>query len=212
VSARDEILRSVRAARLEPHARPESPAHSAAAGAPEERTRRFEAMLREAGGELRRSAPDEVASVVRSLPACARARSIVSFVPTALASTLSPLPGGGRARADVDFALFRGAIGVTENGAVWVDAEDAVQRATCFLAEHVALVLETRNLVADMHEAYARLAVRVPTFGSFLCGPSKTADIEQALVIGAHGPRSLAVVLVDERRDPRDASTPTRTP
>jgi L-lactate dehydrogenase complex protein LldG len=156
-------------------------------------------MLREAGGELHRAAPGELASVVRSLPACARAQSRLSFVPDALASKVSPLPGDVRTLAGLDFALLPGEIGVAENGAVWIRAEDATRRASAFVAEHVALVLAAKDLVSDLHEAYARLGARdLPAFGSFVCGPSKTADIEQALVIGAHGPRSLAVVLVEE--------------
>lgn len=195
-SAREEILRSLRAAGVAPHPRPEPHARVAAASR-DEQVARFEQMLREAGGELHCAAGAEVAAVVRSLPACARARRIVSFVPELLASTVSPLPSDVRALADVDFALLSGEIGVTENGAVWVSAEDPVRRASAFLAEHVALVLHAQDLAWDLHEAYARLADRdLPSFGSFVCGPSKTADIEQALVIGAHGPRSLAVVLV----------------
>ena len=66
-----------------------------------------------------------------------------------------------------------------------------------FLTQHLVLLLERSSLVDQMHEAYARLGARVGQtgYGCFLCGPSKTADIEQALVVGAHGPRSLAVVL-----------------
>ena len=51
-------------------------------------------------------------------------------------------------------------------------------------------------IVNDMHEAYAALRFDGAGFGVFIDGPSKTADIEQALVIGAHGPRSCTVFVV----------------
>ena len=47
-----------------------------------------------------------------------------------------------------------------------------------------------------LHDAYARIDAAAHAFGWFLAGPSKTADIEQALVIGAHGPCAATVVLV----------------
>lgn len=53
-----------------------------------------------------------------------------------------------------------------------------------------------------MHAAYDRIAALEAAaaygFSTFIAGPSKTADIEQSLVLGAHGPISLTVFLLDE--------------
>ena len=91
--------------------------------------------------------------------------------------------------------MLPGVFGVAESGAVWVEAGSLPERAALWLAEHVALVVPEEALVDHLHAAYARLRFPGPGFGSFVAGPSKTADIEQALVIGAQGPRSLTVVL-----------------
>jgi L-lactate dehydrogenase complex protein LldG len=48
-----------------------------------------------------------------------------------------------------------------------------------------------------MQAAYARIQVAAGGYGVFIAGPSKTADIEQSLVIGAHGPLALTVFVIE---------------
>lgn len=97
---------------------------------------------------------------------------------------------------DLDFALLPGEFGVCENGAIWVTDNGLRHRAVYFLPQHLAIAIPAASLVDNMYEAYLKLKFAKASFGTFLCGPSKTADIEQSLVIGAHGPRSLCVFLV----------------
>jgi L-lactate dehydrogenase complex protein LldG len=97
----------------------------------------------------------------------------------------------------VDFAVLRGQFAVAENGAVWVTDDSLRHRVPFFLSQHLALIVPSSEVVPNMHEAYQRLSFEDRRFGCFISGPSKTADIEQSLVIGAHGPRSHIVFLVD---------------
>lgn len=95
----------------------------------------------------------------------------------------------------VDLAVVPARLGVAENGAVWVTEEDCVHRVLPFIAQHLLIVLSAEHIVPDMHHAYQRIRIDETGFGAFIAGPSKTADIEQALVIGAQGARSLTVLL-----------------
>ena len=99
-----------------------------------------------------------------------------------------------QALADIHLAVLPARCGVCENGACWLDDDCVPHRALPFSTEHLVLVVERATLLPTMHEAYARF--RTTGFGVFIAGPSKTADIEQSLVIGAQGPRSLTAVLV----------------
>ncbi len=99
--------------------------------------------------------------------------------------------------ADTDVFVCEGALGVAENGAVWLPLSRLQHRSALFLATNVVLILARGNIVGDFHAAYAVVDVAAEGFGVFVSGPSKTADIEQALVIGAHGAKSVTIVLVD---------------
>jgi L-lactate dehydrogenase complex protein LldG len=135
---------------------------------------------------------------LEDIPAYAGARHIVSAVPGAglRANVVETSVCDPHELANLDFALVPGDFGVAENGAVWVSGGGLRHRAVYFVAQHLALALPAKALVDDMHQAYERLCFDAPSFGTFLAGPSKTADIEQALVIGAHGARTLTVFLV----------------
>lgn len=98
----------------------------------------------------------------------------------------------------VDVSIMRGEFAVAENGAVWCTDELLKHRIVYFLSQHLILLVPAQQIVHNMHEAYERLQFTGSGFGMFKAGPSKTADIEQSLVIGAHGARSLTVYLVDE--------------
>jgi len=97
---------------------------------------------------------------------------------------------------NVFVACIAGGIAVAENGAVWVDESMMVNRMLPFICQHLVLVIKDGNLVANMHEAYGKIDTVATGYGVFIAGPSKTADIEQSLVIGAHGPRSLKVFIM----------------
>ena len=96
----------------------------------------------------------------------------------------------------LDVAVYRGRLGVAENGAVFVDFGGEQQRSQAVLAQHLCLVINERDLVDNMHDAYQQLEHDFPDYGVFISGPSKTADIEQCLVVGAHGACTLTVVIL----------------
>lgn len=94
-------------------------------------------------------------------------------------------------------AYISGTMGVAENGAVWLEESKMINRLLPFICQHLVIVLDASKIVANMHEAYRNIPLDKEGYGVFLAGPSKTADIEQSLVIGAHGARSLKVYLLE---------------
>ncbi|MCU0355086.1 MAG: LUD domain-containing protein [Cytophagales bacterium] len=98
--------------------------------------------------------------------------------------------------AGLNLAVIEGQLGVAENAAIWLDERNLPHRALPMITQYLAIVVRRSDLVPNMHDAYRRLDVAATGFGTFLSGPSKTADIEQSLVVGAHGARGLVVYLL----------------
>lgn len=196
MSSRTAILAALRAAAPPAVELPALPAHGQLFDDP---VAQFAQLLAGVGGRCERlPSTGALQAAVAALPVVAQASKVASLVPeahpgnVALATINDP-----HALADVDVAIVRGEFAVAENGAVWVPATRLGRRqALLFIAQHLVLVVDPLDVVHTLHEAYARLRFEGPGFGLFISGPSKTADIELALVIGAHGARSAVVFLV----------------
>jgi L-lactate dehydrogenase complex protein LldG len=183
MAAREDLLAALR--RTAPPATP-LPDLTALGAPAADLAARFADAVAAVGGACVR-VPDVAAARAALPPAGAR----ISLVPALAASTANL-----DALASLELAVLPGEMGVAENGAVWVDAAALPHPALFVIPEHLVLCVEAANLVADLHAAYARLGRRAARYGVFVAGPSKTADIEQALVIGAHGPRSCTVLVI----------------
>lgn len=99
---------------------------------------------------------------------------------------------------DLDILMIKAELAVIENGAIWVTEPIEFPRSALFLTQHLIVVVDPSTMVNDMHAAYQKINTLTSNFGVFISGPSKTADVEQCLVIGAHGPRSLTI-LIEEK-------------
>jgi L-lactate dehydrogenase complex protein LldG len=169
---------------------------------------KFFEILRTVGGTGQSvSGPDQLRLQIERVIGEVGATRIASLVPEAHAGNIDVAAiHDPHQLADVDLAILPGELAVAENAAVWITQTTPARRVLYFLSQHVVFIVPADSVVNNMHEAYdwhhrqageGRRPFAEPRFGTFVSGPSKTADIEQALVIGAHGARSLHVFLVN---------------
>ena len=110
-------------------------------------------------------------------------------------ATLNPdTVNDAQALNGTDVGVVAGEIGVAENGCVWIP-QSMKEKAVCFISEYLVIVLPKSGIVNNMHEAYDRITMPATGLGTFISGPSKTADIEQALVMGAQAARGVTVII-----------------
>ena len=95
--------------------------------------------------------------------------------------------------------IIRGKFGVAENGCIWIP-QQMKEKAVCFISENLIILMPKSQIVNNMHEAYKRIEFdkEYDGYGTFISGPSKTADIAQVLVMGAQAARSVTVFLMPE--------------
>lgn len=123
------------------------------------------------------------------------AKRIASTLPGISCVTFNPDDLDDAKQLDgTDVAVIRGEIGVAENGTIWIP-QTVKHKAVYFISEALVILLDKNNIVDTMYDAYRKLDGQDYQFGTFISGPSKTADIEQALVMGAHGAREVLVIL-----------------
>ena len=128
------------------------------------------------------------------------AKEFASNLPEITIATRNP-DNVGRARDlnGTDVGIIRGKFGVAENACVWIP-QTMKEKAVCFISENLIILLPKSQIVNNMHEAYKRIEFdrEYDGYGTFISGPSKTADIAQVLVMGAQAARSATILLLPE--------------
>jgi L-lactate dehydrogenase complex protein LldG len=92
----------------------------------------------------------------------------------------------------VDVGVVEGRVAVAENGCIWVP-QTMKERAVLFISECLVIIIDRKDIVSNMHQAYEM--IDNSGYGCFISGPSKTADIAQALVMGAQAARGVTVLV-----------------
>ena len=128
------------------------------------------------------------------------AKEIASNLPEITIATRNPdTVGRARDLNGTDVGIIRGKFGVAENACIWIP-QTMKEKAVCVISENLIILLPKSQIVNNMHEAYKRIEFdkEYDGYGTFISGPSKTADIAQVLVMGAQAARSATVLLMPE--------------
>lgn len=160
----------------------------------EDKTGQFSESLKAAGGEaVVLQAGEDINELIRKhFPDAKRIASNLSEITCA---TFDPdSVSDPRELNNTDLAIVEGCFGVAENGVVWI-TQQVKHKALYFISTGLVILINKEDLVNNMHDAYKRVEGTDYKYGFFVSGPSKTADIEQALVFGAHGPMNVLVIL-----------------
>lgn len=191
MSSKESILERIRS---HTGSRYEQPAITLDAITYKDKTEQFSESLKAAGGQAVVLQPGEdINDLIRKhFP---EAKRTASDLPEITVATFNPdTVSDPRELNNTDLAVVKGCFGVAENGAVWI-TQQAKYKALYFIPTGLVIVINKDDLVNNMHEAYRWVEGTDYRFGFFVSGPSKTADIEQALVLGAHGPVNVLVIL-----------------
>jgi len=162
----------------------------------ENKLEQFKEIIKSVGGESIVTSKEKLDEIIRTLyDDLGNVYSNVDFC------SLSNFDANNQEDAhnlkDIDLAIVEGNFAVAENGAVWLKNKDNRHRSLYFIAQNIIIVVNKDDIVNNMHEAYTKIEFENNGYGVFVSGPSKTADIEQSLVIGAHGPKSGYVIFVE---------------
>lgn len=155
----------------------------------------FISMTENVGGKVIELEPGkDINELIREL--YPDAKEIASNLPEITIATRNPdTIGSPQALNGTDVGVVKGKFGVAENACVWIP-QAMEEKAVCFISENLVILLKKTEIVNNMHEAYKRIEFNDYGYGTFISGPSKTADIAQVLVMGAQAARSATVVLV----------------
>jgi L-lactate dehydrogenase complex protein LldG len=158
----------------------------------EDKFEKFSTMIESVGGKALIVNKEDLDSTVKSL--YPDEKIVASNVEECNSNFIANEEDDPHNLKDIDLAIVKGNFAVAENGAIWMKNEDNRHRSLYFIAQNIVMVIDEKDILNNMHEAYQKINFDEAGYGVFISGPSKTADIEQSLVIGAHGPKSGYVI------------------
>jgi len=128
------------------------------------------------------------------------ARRICSAVPD-VDGTVAPADfPDWAAPADVDVTIVRTPLGVAETGSILVTESELDVNTIAVLAQHLVVLLDPADLVANLHDAYRHPSFREAAYAALLSGPSGSADIGGTTVHPAQGVTTLTVIFLPAAR------------
>ncbi len=210
MTAREDILGRIRAARVQakPHPGPGPVPQRGQVGG-EERKALFTRMALLAAATIDRAGSRaEVPGLVKSYLGQHNLPAEVRLAPdpriTELDWASQPLLSTGVGGTDGSHPVsVTGAFaGIAETGTLALTSGAPSPTLLNFLPETHIAILDARDLAGTYEEVWAKLKAQygdaMPRTLNLVTGPSRSADIEQTILMGAHGPRRLHIILVDE--------------
>ncbi len=124
-----------------------------------------------------------------------RLRAIPWFDERALHVTIGPSDGSD------EVTVSHAMAGIAESGTLALTSGRDNPTTLNLLPEHHIVIVDADDITGDMETMLDRLRDRygkgeMPRTLNFVTGPSRSADIEQTLLLGAHGPRALHIIIV----------------
>ncbi len=197
MTARNDIFQAINRANVAP-----SPSPSAYVPSPvQDVLQKFTAMAERAAVELRilsstAELPNAISDILRTRNMPARLhvpRGSMLDISGWYGELIETPPGPD------DAALAHAPLAIAETGTLVYPASESQPASWHFRAGLEIAVLEARNIVGYMETALAKVvAAGLPPTLNFVTGPSRTADIEQTLELGAHGPKALCILLIKD--------------
>ncbi len=150
-----------------------------------------------------REAPAEIARYLRdnNLPASVRMGADARLAALDWRGTAVDVSHGPSQGDDLS-GVSHAVAGVAETGTLLLESGPDNPTTLNFLPDNHIVVLAADDIAGDFESAIAALRARagkgsMPRAANFITGPSRSGDIEQKLLLGAHGPRRLHIVVVD---------------
>ena len=160
---------------------------------PESLISEFEKALKDMAGEFVESPPSNFPAYLRGkFP---DAKNICSVVPEYSGNKKPEDYNNWSDAADIDVTIVRSPLGVAETGSVLLTENELRVNTIGFLAHDIVILLDPKEIVENIHDAYQHPAFRESKYAVLMTGPSGSADIAGNTVHPAQGVMTLTVIL-----------------